>query len=56
MRFVVIKKFKMSFKVVWHMVCGCLGWFGVVISGLSRDHRLLLNHYIFSSIDHRSCS
>ena len=34
MRFVVIKKFKMSFKVVWHTVCGCLGWFGVVICGL----------------------
>ena len=34
MRFVVIKKFKMSFKVVWHTVCGCSGWFGVVICGL----------------------
>ena len=28
------KKFKMSFIVVWHMVCGCSGWFGVVICGL----------------------
>ena len=34
MRFVVIKKFKMSFKVVWLTVCECSGWFGVVICGL----------------------
>ena len=51
MRCVVIKQFKMNFKVVWHMVCGCSGWFGVVDMWY-RDHRLLSNHYIFSSIDH----
>ena len=34
MPFVVIKKFEMSFKVVWHTVCGCSGWFGVVMCGL----------------------
>ena len=28
------KKFKMSFKVVWHTICGCSGWFGGVICGL----------------------
>ena len=28
------KKVKMSFKVAWHTVCGCSGWFGVVICGL----------------------
>ena len=34
MRCVVVKKLKMSFKVVWHAVCGYSGWFGVVICGL----------------------
>ena len=34
MRFVVIKGFKISFKVVWHTVCGYSGWFGVVECGL----------------------
>ena len=32
MRFMVIRKFKMSFKKVWHMVCRCSGgWIGVVL-------------------------
>ena len=37
LRFVVIRTFKMSFKVAWHMVWGCsvvvwcgIMWFGVV--------------------------
>ena len=52
MRFVVIKKFKMSFKVVWHMVCGCSGWFGVVICGVGTRLTVEPLH----CFQHRSCS
>ena len=29
----MIRKFKMSFKLVWHIVSECSGWFGVVLCG-----------------------
>ena len=28
------KKFLNEFKSGWHIVCGCLVWFGVVLYGL----------------------
>ena len=48
MRFVVIKKFKMSLSSLAYGM-----WmFGMVWCMWSKDHRLLSDRYIFSSIDH----
>ena len=59
MRFMVIRKFKMSFEVAWHTECRCSGggggggggggvWCSIMFFG---GHGQLSNHYIISSID-----